>query len=294
MTDAPHAAPPTRAPVPDPRRPRLALPPGACDCHAHVFGPAARFPYAPERRYTPPDCPAPMYVRVLRTIGCERAVIVQPSVYATDHSATLDALTSGLFAFRAVAVIAGGESDAALAALHAAGVRGARLNLHTAGAGLALADAERIARRIAPLGWHLQIYAGIATLPDLDGLLARLPVPVVIDHMGLPDVAAGIDAPGFRALRRALAGGRCWAKLSGAYRMSRTAPRYPEVMPYARALVAANPERLVWGSDWPHPNFEGPMPDDGDLVDLLAEWMPDEATRRRVLVDNPARLYGFD
>ncbi len=293
MAQVPPSIPPTRGPDREPRRPALALPPGSCDCHSHVFGPAARFPYAPTRSYTPPDCTTDDYVRMLSTIGCTRAVIVQPSCYATDNAATLDALRSGRLDFRGIAVISGHETDAELQAMHGAGVRGVRLNLHTRGALLGLDDAARLAARVRPLGWHVQVYVETATLPDLDGLLATLGGTVVIDHMGLPDVGAGVDAPVFRTLLRALADGRCWVKLSGAYRMSQSHPGYPEVTPFARALVAANPAQLVWGCDWPHPNFAGPMPNDADLVDLLADWIPDAAIRRQVLVENPVRLYGF-
>jgi 2-pyrone-4,6-dicarboxylate lactonase len=287
------AIPDDRGPDRAPRRPRLALPDGSCDCHSHVFGPAQRFPYAPTRSYTPPDCTTADYVHMLQTIGCTRAVIVQPSCYGTDNSATLDALRSGLFAFRGVAVIAGSESDAELAAMHEAGVRGVRLNLHTAGAVLGLADGARLAARVRALGWHLQIYAAVSKLPDLDALLRTLGGTVVIDHMGHPGVAEGTGTDSFRQLVRALADGRCWVKVSGAYRMSQRHPDYPEVTPFARALVAANPEQVVWGSDWPHPNFSGVMPNDADLVELLEAWIPDAATRQRVLVDNPQRLYGF-
>lgn len=289
----PSASPTIRPPDSRLRAPAMPLPPGSCDCHAHVFGPADRFPYAASRAYTPVDTPTPMYVAQLRALGCERAVLVQPSCYGTDNSAMLDALRSGTFAFRGVAVISGHEPDDELAALHAAGVRGIRLNLYTRGALLSLDDAQRLAARVRPFGWHLQIYASLSTLDDLDGLLRRLDRPVVIDHLGHPDVAAGAQAPGFKALTRALADGRCWVKLSGAYRLSQQHPRYPEALPFAQALVAANPERLVWGSDWPHTNFAGPMPNDAELADLLGEWAPDADTRRRILVDNPARLYDF-
>ncbi len=293
MTQDPDSIPTTRGPDRQPRRPALALPPGSCDCHSHVFGPADRFPYVPTRSYTPPDCTTAEYVRMLQTLGCERAVIVQPSCYGTDNSATLDALRSGSFDFHGVAVISGHEPDAELQAMHEAGVRGVRLNLHTRGAVLGLADAGRLAARVRAFGWHVQVYVEVATLPDLDALLATLGGTVVIDHMGHPSVTAGTDAPAFRTLLRALADGRCWVKLSGAYRLSKSHPGYPEVTPFARALVAANPEQLVWGTDWPHPNFDGPMPNDAELVDLLADWIPDAGTRCQVLVDNPARLYDF-
>ncbi|MFN7751693.1 MAG: amidohydrolase family protein [Pseudomonadota bacterium] len=289
----PATSPTIRPPDPHLRAPAIPLPPGSCDCHAHVFGPADRFPYAPTRAYTPVDTPTPMYVAQLRALGCERAVLVQPSCYGTDNTAMLDALRSGSFPFRGVAVISGHEPDEELEAMHAAGVRGIRLNLYTRGALLSLDDAQRLAARVRPFGWHLQIYASLSTLSDLDGLLDRLDRPVVIDHLGHPDVAAGPQAPGFRALLRALADGRCWVKLSGAYRLTQRHPRYPEALPFARALVAANPERLVWGSDWPHTNFAGPMPNDAELADLLCEWAPDDTVRHRILVDNPARLYDF-
>lgn len=293
MSQDPASIPTTRGPDREARRPALVLPPGSCDCHSHVFGPADRFPYAATRSYTPPDCTTADYVRMLTTIGCARAVIVQPSCYATDNSATLDALRSGSFDFRGVAVISGHETDAQLQSMHDAGVRGVRLNLHTRGAVLGLEDAGRIAARVRPLGWHVQVYVAVAALPDLDGLLATLGGTVVIDHMGQPAIDAGTDAPAFRTLLRALADGRCWVKLSGAYRLSKSHPGYAEVTTFARALVAANPARLVWGSDWPHPNFQGTMPNDAELVDLLADWIPDAATRQQVLVDNPARLYDF-
>jgi len=208
----PTTTPTIRPPDTRLRSPATPLPPGSCDCHAHVFGPADRFPYAATRAYTPVDAPTPMYVAQLRALGCDRAVLVQPSCYGTDNSAMLDALRSGAFAFRGVAVISGHEPDEELAALHAAGVRGIRLNLYTRGALLSLDDAQRLAARVRPFGWHLQIYASLPTLDDLDGLLRRLDRPVVIDHLGHPDVAAGAQAPGFKALTRALADGRCWVK----------------------------------------------------------------------------------
>jgi len=283
-------------PPPDfePRKPRVPLPAGATDCHAHVFGPAAEYEWSPKRGYTPPDCSLADYRRMLATIGCERAVLVQPSVYGTDNTAHLDALAEAGPAFRMVAVVDPDLPQRDLEHIAVAGVRGVRFNVVSKG-GLALDGLERMARRIAPLGWHIQLFVDADTIARIEGKLASLPVPVVIDHMGHVTTDLGLEHPGFQALLRLLRGGNAWVKLSGAYRTSRqpTAP-FSDVVPYARALIEAGPERCVWGSDWPHPMVnDRPMPNDGDLADLAADWAPDEDTRRRILVDNPARLYGF-
>ena len=283
-------------PPPDfhPRPPRVAYPPGATDCHAHIFGPAARYPLSARRGYTPPDCLLAEYRHMLATIGCTRAVLVQPSVYGTDNRAHLDALAEAGPAFRMVAVLEPDVPAAELKRLHAAGVRGVRFNLVSKGGGTAEGLA-RMAARIAALGWHVQVFATADTLARLEPELARLPVPVVIDHMGHVTTELGLAHAGFQALLRLLRGGNAWVKLSGAYRTSRE-PRAPfaDVVPYARALIEAAPERCVWGSDWPHPSvYDRPVPNDGDLADLLADWAPDAALRRRILVDNPAALYGF-
>ena len=286
------AAPTIPGPEPHTRKPGLAFPRGTCDCHAHVFGPQERFPYAASRGYTPPDAPTADYVRMLRTIGCERAVLVQPSVYGTDNRCLVQALDSGAFEFRGVAVIDDATGDDELEAMHRAGVRGVRLNLATRGSTVDLGAAPRIAARIAALGWHLQFYLDVRRLPDVDRELTRLPVDIVIDHFGHVAAAEGVEAPGFQTLLRLARHERCWFKLIGPYRISSRPPRFADTVPLARALVAAAPDRCVWGTDWPHPNTAY-MPNDGDLADLVADWLPDEALRTRVLRDNPARLYGF-
>lgn len=292
MTAAPR--PPTIAgPALDTRAPGVKFPPGACDCHAHVFGPQDRFPYAQNAAYIPPDAPPDAYVRMLRTIGCERAVLVQPSVYGTDNSAMLDAMRSGVFAFRGVAVIDRDIDDRELEDMHAAGVRGVRINLASATPGLTLDDAMRLAPRLKALGWHLQFFLDLKKMPDADERLGGLPIDIVIDHFGRVSAAAGLDAPPFRTLLKLVARDNCWAKIMGPYFVSANIPVYDDVAPFARAVVAAAPERVVWGSDWPHPSPQGPMPNDGYLADLLANWVPDDVRRRKVLVDNPARLYGF-
>lgn len=283
-------------PPPDftPRKPRVALPPGATDCHAHVFGPVSRYAWSPRRGYTPEDCTLADYRQMLVTIGCDRAVLVQPSVYGTDNTAHLDALAEAGPSFRMVAVVEPDVHRDDLERMATAGVRGVRFNLVSKG-GVALEGLERTAERIAPFGWHIQVFAEPETLVQMESTLASLPVPVVIDHMGHVTTDLGLEHPGFQVLQRLLRGGNAWVKLSGAYRTSRQ-PRAPfaDVVPYAQALIAAGPERCVWGSDWPHPMVnDRPMPNDGDLADLLADWAPDEAQRRRILVDNPAQLYGF-
>lgn len=230
-------------------------------------------------------------MRTLRTIGCERAVLVQPSVYGTDNSMIADAIKSGTFPLRGVAVVSEDIADRALEDLHAAGFRGIRINTASGTPGLKLEHAPRLAARIKPLGWHLQFYMNFH--PEFEAQLAKLPVNIVIDHFGRIPAAGGVGAPRFQALLRLLRRGHCWAKLMGPYFVSDTNPRYPDLVPFAQAMVKAAPERVVWGTDWPHPSAREKMPNDGDLADMLAEWVPDEAQRKRILVDNPQRLYGF-
>jgi len=286
-------APTIPGPDPDTRRPRVKLPAGAGDCHAHVFGPQQQYPLSPHTGYVPPEASIDDYVRMLRTIGCERAVIVHPSAYGTDNRCTVDALRSGKFAFRGVAVIDDKTTDSELEDMHQAGVRGIRLNIKSKGSIYSIDSAPRLAERIKARGWHLQFFVDVRILPDLDKRLASLPVDIVIDHFGHIDAADGVSAPGFQTLLRLARHERCWFKLIGPYRLSRQSPMFPDVSPFARALVAAAPDRCVWGTDWPHPNT-GFMPNDGDLADILLDWIPDKALRRRVLVNNPARLYDFD
>jgi len=279
--------------IPATRKPSTHFPAGACDSHAHVFGPQDRFPYLDNAAYIPPDAATPDYVDMLRNNGCDRGVLVQPSVYGTDNSCMLDALRSGLFDLRGIAVVDAGVPDRELEDLHAAGVRGIRINLASETEGLTLADGERLAPRLKELGWHLQFYLDLPKIPEAGARLAALPITVVIDHFARCPAADGTGTPAFRALQRLLSRENCWAKIMGPYFISKNAPLYPEVTPMARALVATAPGRIVWGSDWPHPGARALMPEDPVLADLLAEWVPDESQRRRVLVDNPARLYGF-
>ncbi|MBB5690035.1 amidohydrolase family protein [Roseomonas alkaliterrae] len=273
-------------------KPSWVAPPLSCDCHFHIFGPYDRFPLDPGRHYDPPAALIPAYLRVAEALGIQRMVIVQPSVYGTDNACSLDAAARfGLDRARVVAVVDEGLDDAALRALHTRGVRGVRFNA-VSGNGTPLDQLEALARRIAPLGWHLQLYAEGHQLPDLAPRLASLPVEVVVDHMGGVRTADGLNAPAFQALLRLVGEGRAWVKLCG-YRISSAGPPFHDVAPFARALLDAAPDRCVWGTDWPHPSLSAWMPDDGVLLDRLGEWAPSAAERRRVLVDNPARLYGF-
>lgn len=275
-----------------PRRPRLRLPAGSCDCHAHVFGPAALYPYSPARGYTPPDALLAEYLGMHAITGISRGVLVQPSVYGTDNANLLSALKTGGDRLRGIAVVDSSVTDEDLERLRRAGVRGIRFNVVFAG-GTPLAEAARLARRVAPLGWHVQLLIDVSHHPHLDREFADFPTPIVIDHMGHVPAPAGLEVAGFQALLRLLDGGRCWVKLSGPYRTSAGDVPYDDVLPFARALVERRPDRLVWGTDWPHPAIPGHSPNAADLVDLLETWIPDAALRRRILVENPADLYGF-
>jgi predicted TIM-barrel fold metal-dependent hydrolase len=288
-------APTIPPPHPDPHPPTaFTPPPGACDAHCHIFGPAFRFPYVPERTYTPPDSGIESLERFQERLGLSRAVFVQASCHGTDNSAMVDALLRGRGRYAGVAMIDDSFTNADLGALHDAGVRAARFNFvaHLGGA----PDMEvfwRIVARVGSLGWHVVLHFDAVDLPAYIGLLDRLPVPYVIDHMARVDAAAGLDQEPFAGLCELLRDERAWVKVSGAERLSADGPPdYADVVPFARRVIELAPHRVLWGTDWPHPNVRR-MPDDGDLVDLLAAFAPDEATRNRILVDNPARLYEF-
>jgi predicted TIM-barrel fold metal-dependent hydrolase len=289
------ACPPPR----EPTRPQVPPPPHACDTHAHVFGPASQFPYAEDRSYTPPDAPLAKYLGMLDAVGFTRGVLVQGSAHGRDNAAMLDALAREPGRLRGVAVADAAIRPSELRRWHEAGVRGLRFNhffrggaLHYRG-GVPLDAAKVLAPVMAELGWHLQLWIDVKDLPDTIPVLRDIGLPAVIDHMGRTDARAGTNTPGFQALLRLVGDGGCWVKVSGAHRLSQQAPLYEEARPFHEALVRANPERLVWGSDWPHPRIEGEMPDAGRLFELFHAWTPDEAMRQRILVTNPARLYGF-
>lgn len=293
MTSDSPASPPVCAPPHlDVRKPALVLPPNAADCHCHVFGPPDKYPWAANRLYTPPPVYLEHYLSMLRATGLARGVLVQTGLYGNDNRFLVDAIRAHPGRLRGIALIGETITDRELSRLAESGVRGFRVN-RTAKTGLAFDAARRLAARVKDLGWHVQFLLDVEDHPDLDAFLGSFPTEVVIDHMGRPDPHKGVNAPGFQALIRLLKSGRGWAKLSAPYRTSLTEPPYPDMTPFAQALVAAAPDRLVWGSDWPHVLLEKTMPNDGDLVDQIAVWVPDENTRRRILVENAERLYGF-
>ncbi|KMO18467.1 hypothetical protein SQ03_10395 [Methylobacterium platani JCM 14648] len=278
--------------MPHPRPARVRVPDGACDSHIHVFGPQALFPFAQSRGYTPPEAPVEAYRRVQAALGLARAVIVQPSVYGTDNACTFEAARQlgGPERCRIVAVAPpGGPRDPD--GWREAGVCGIRINA-VAGGGPPIDQIGAAAAAVADLGWHVQLYLPRAALIEAVPTLLTLPTAVVIDHLGDPD-PADPTGPALVALQRLLDGGRAWVKLSGGYIASALDAPWPDVAPTARALAATHPDRLVWGTNWPHPVRYRAMPEDGDLLDALAEWLDDEAAFHRVLVENPAHLYGF-
>jgi 2-pyrone-4,6-dicarboxylate lactonase len=296
MPDAPDppagSAPPCPPPDPDPHGPtRFAVPPGAVDTHAHVIGTPPDHLFVEARSYTPPGAPAAAYLRMLDAAGMAYGVLVQVSVHGTDNRLLVETLRANPKRLRGIAVVALDAPERDLAALKDAGVVGLRLNV-LYGGGIGFDQVERYGALCRELGWHLQFLIDARDLPPLAARLARLPVPFVVDHMGHMPVAAGVDDPGFRTLAALVRDG-AWVKLSGAYRLTDQGPPYRDTIPFARALVAAAPERCLWGSDWPHVANWGVMPNVGDLLDFLTDWVPDGTTRRRVLVDNPHRLYGF-
>ena len=243
------------------------------------------------RAYTPPEALVPAYLELAETVGIQRMVVVQASIYGTDNAVTLDAVRQfGPERARGVAVIDGSFDNAALQALHDLGIRGVRFNM-VSGNGTPEDQLEALARRVAPLGWHIQIYAEGEKMLEIGPTLARLPVEVVIDHCGGVKAALGIEHPQFRALLRLMESGRAWMKVAS-YRASSAGAPWSDVVANVKALVASAPDRCVWGTDWPHPQMN-PAPEVGLLLDQFFEWVPDAAVRQKVLVDNPARLYGF-
>lgn len=280
------------------------VPDRACDCHVHVFDPG-RFPFAASRTYTPGSATAPQLLAMHRALHIRRAVIVQPSVYGTDNACTLDAIKQYGEGARGIAVLPSEVPSATLDSMERAGTRGVRINLGTAG-DTNLDNARRrfkaAIEQIQGRRWHVQVYAALPVIAGLSDLVLASPVPVVLDHFGGAKAALGLQQPGFEKVLEFVRSGKGYVKISGAYRASEGAPDYPDVAPLARALIAANPQRILWGSDWPHPDTgAGRKPsdlspllpvDDGHLLNLLATWAPDTALRKTILVDNPATLYG--
>jgi predicted TIM-barrel fold metal-dependent hydrolase len=273
--------------------PRLKAPPNACDCHMHIYD--SRFPVAPNAKLRPPDATVDAYRLFQKRIGTVRNVVVTPSTYGTDNSVTLDAMAKLGGTARGVAVIDTSVTDAELKRLNDLGIRGIRFNLVQSGA-TTIDMLEPLSKRVNDLGWHVQIHMLGDHLVENADLLQRLPSPIVFDHLARIPQPAGVDHPAFALVLKLLDKGRAWVKLSGAYQDTGTGPpAYADVSKVAQGYVKAAPGRLVWASDWPHPTEKADAkPDDAVLFDLLADWAPDEATRNRILVDNPAALYGFN
>jgi 2-pyrone-4,6-dicarboxylate lactonase len=277
-----------------PSRPEFRLPHDSIDAHCHVFGPGHLFPYAPERKYTPCDAPAEKLFELRDFLGFDRNVIVQATCHGTDNRAMVAALGKAAGRARGIATVSVDVTDAELEALDEAGVRGLRFNFVKRLVDVTPKEVlAGIARRIAPLGWHTVIYFEAQDLPELYDFLASLPTPVVVDHMGRPDVSKPVDGPEFALFTRLMRESpSVWSKVTCPERLTRLGPPgYSDVVPFARYLVETFPERVLWGTDWPHPNLKGHMPDDGKLVDLLPQIAPTASLQHRLLVDNPARLY---
>ena len=277
------------------QRPEHSPPRGATDCHAHIFGPFDRFPLVAERSYSPPELPGERYLRMLDEIGFERGVLVQPTPHGTDCSAMLHALSLDRSRLRGIAVVPSSIAFHELEEMNQQGVRGARFCQPPGAAyrgGIDFSALEKLAPHLARLGWHAQVWA------SCDALLAAMPrlltqgVPLVVDHMGHFEIDRGMNDPSFQGLLRLVGEGRIWLKL-GSFRLSDRYPNYEDLVPFHRAIVAANSERLIWGSDWPHVHMTAQMPDVGHLIDLLNVWTDDAVITRRILVDNPVTLYGF-
>lgn len=278
---------------PAPSVPAFTPPPGAVDAHCHVFGPAATFPFAPERKYTPVDAPKEKLFELRDHLGFDRNVIVQATCHGSDNTALLDALRASQGRARGVAIVTRSTTDRDLQDMHQAGVRGVRFNFLKR-----LVDATpheiflSIADRVHALGWHVVVYFEAEELPNLIGLLNALPGTVVVDHMGRPDVAQGIRSQGFLNVLNLMADHPdIWIKVSCPERLTVAGPPYHDVVPFARHLVERFPDRVLWGTDWPHPNMRSHMPDDGALVDVIPRIAPTPALQRALLVDNPMRLY---
>jgi predicted TIM-barrel fold metal-dependent hydrolase len=286
----------------------FAVPAGACDCHVHIVGDPVRFPMAPSRVYTPPMASPEMLLELQRDLHLDRVVLIQPSFYGTDNAAMLDGLGRLGGRARGVAVVGENASTAELDALAKAGVRGLRINLETAGEFDPAVAAQKLLAATAqcePRGWHVQLYTRTSVIATSHNLLAGLPIPLVLDHFAGMQAAQGLGQPGFDAITALVGSGKAYVKISAAYRASKAPAPYEDIAPFAHALVAANPDRVIWGSDWPHTDaarIPGRSPtaispfltvDDGLMLNQLPRWVPDAALRQKILAENPARLYGF-
>ncbi len=284
------------APDANPHAPHFAVPPGATDCHAHVFE-AARYGYQQERSYTPPDSTIGQLRVMHKTLGIQRGVVVAASVHGINNNPVLDAIATDPKNLRGIATVGADITDKELARLKDGGIRGIRVNLVDKGGNPfgSLDGLSGIAERIRDLGFHIELLVHVESFPDLRGLAKKICVPLSVGHIGYTKIAlGGLTHPGYQEFLALLRDGYFWVKLTGPSRLStHDSFPYPDVTDMAQAAIAAAPDRVIWGSDWPHVMQYKPMPNDGDLLDALAVWAPDAAQRQRILVDNPARLFGF-
>jgi 2-pyrone-4,6-dicarboxylate lactonase len=297
--DAEREPPRIAGPVAQPKKPRVMPPPGAWDSHAHVFGPADKFPYAPGRGYTPPDAPVEKYLALLDRLGCARGLVVQGNAHGYDNRVVLDAITRFPKRLRGVAITDARVKPETLREWHKAGMRGLRFHLlpedpgYVRGVGLKVFEVFR--KTMAELGWVMQLFCDHRVMQDVAPTLRAVSreMPVIIDHMLMVPADKGVKEPNFQALLKLVGEGHAHVKVSAAYRLSDRFPDYPDAKPFHDALLRANPERLMWGTDWPHPWVSAEtMPDEGHLLDLFTNWTPDEAVRRKILVETPSRLFG--
>jgi len=280
----------------DTRPPKIKPPPGACCTQAHVFGPADKFPYSEGRGYTPPDAGIETYLNLLDILGLDRGVIVHGSAHGSDNRASLDGIARAPDRLRGIAVVDPEISDAALEELDAGGMRGIRLSTMLKGGG-GSEQLAPMADKIRGLGWHIVLHVNDSKeIAELNSTLRNLPVPIVIDHLFRVRGGQGVDYVGFQALLRLMREtDHVWGKISSWYRLTDIGPPYDDMTPIARAMIAARPDRVIWGTNWPHPIlWDHLMPNDGDLFNQFMDWAADDATRHQILVANPAALYGFD
>lgn len=282
------------APDPNTKTPAYKPPANACDAHCHIFGPGDVYPYAPDRSYTPPDAPLSRFKELQKTLGLERAVLVNASCHGSDNTVILDAIAQSGGKYRGVANVDEEITDEEFERLHAGGVRGIRFNFVQHLGGTPDLDVfDSLVHRVKPLGWHVVLHFDAKDLLDFGDMLRKLPVPFIIDHMGRVPTRDGLEQKPFEILLDTARMDNCWVKICGAERISSMGPPFTDAVPFAQALLEVAPDRILWGTDWPHPNIKKHMPNDGDLVDLIPLYMPDAALQRKVLVDNPDRLYGF-
>jgi 2-pyrone-4,6-dicarboxylate lactonase len=288
------SAPMIAGPDPDPRTPAFKAPKGTVDTHCHIFGPVDRYPYAPTRPYTPPEAPLDAFRALHRKLGVDRAVIVNATVYGRDNQVVLDAIAQSGGVYRGIGNVDDRTTDRELEDLARGGFDGCRFTfLSRLGGAPDMTAFDRIVQRIAPLGWHVDLYLEATAIEAFTPRLKALPVDYVIDHMAVVKAAEGLDQPGFKALVALLASdSKCWVKITGPERITATGAPFHDAVPFARKLIETAPDRVLWGTDWPHPNVKT-MPNDGDLVDLVPLYAPDPALQRKLLVDNPERLFRF-